>query len=102
MIETNRRSFVLGLAAASATITSASAQAQTGASVLPAINSGTMATDATYWDAVRKLYAVSPSIVNLENGYWGIMAESVRLDYLAKTDMVNRENSFYARTQCER
>jgi selenocysteine lyase/cysteine desulfurase len=48
---------------------------------------------------VRKLYAVSPSIVNLENGYWGIMAESVRLDYLAKTDMVNRESSFYARTQ---
>jgi len=42
---------------------------------------------------------VSPSIINLENGYWGIMAESVRLDYLAKTDMVNRESSFYARTQ---
>ena len=99
MIETNRRSFVLGLAAASATITGASAQAQTGAAVLPTLNSSTMATDVTYWDAVRKLYAVSPSIVNLENGYWGIMAESVRLDYLAKTDMVNRENSFYARTQ---
>jgi selenocysteine lyase/cysteine desulfurase len=99
MIETNRRSFVLGLAAASATITGASAQAQPGAAALPTLNSSTMATDGTYWDAVRKLYAVSPSIVNLENGYWGIMAESVRLDYLAKTDMVNRENSFYARTQ---
>ena len=99
MIETNRRSFVLGLAAASATITGASAQAQTGAAALPTLNSSAMATDVTYWDAVRKLYAVSPSIVNLENGYWGIMAESVRLDYLAKTDMVNRENSFYARTQ---
>ena len=99
MIETNRRSFVLGLAAASATITGATAQAQTGSTVLPTLNSSTMATDVTYWDAVRKLYAVSPSIVNLENGYWGIMAESVRLDYLAKTDMVNRENSFYARTQ---
>ena len=99
MIETNRRSFVLGLAAASATITSASAQAQTGAAALPTLNSSAVATDGTYWDAVRKLYAVSPSIVNLENGYWGIMAESVRLDYLAKTDMVNRENSFYARTQ---
>jgi selenocysteine lyase/cysteine desulfurase len=58
-----------------------------------------VATDTAYWDAVRKLYAVSPSIVNLENGYWGIMAEPVRLDYLAKTDMVNRESSFYARTQ---
>ena len=99
MIETNRRSFVLGLAAASATITGASAQAQTGVAALPTFKSSTMATDVTYWDAVRKLYAVSPSIVNLENGYWGIMAESVRLDYLAKTDMVNRENSFYARTQ---
>jgi selenocysteine lyase/cysteine desulfurase len=99
MIETNRRSFVLGLAAASATITGATAQAQTGSTVLPTLNSSTMATDVTYWDAVRKLYSVSPSIVNLENGYWGIMAESVRLDYLAKTDMVNRENSFYARTQ---
>jgi selenocysteine lyase/cysteine desulfurase len=99
MIETNRRSFVLGLAAASATITGASAQAQTGATALPTLNSSAVATDATYWDAVRKLYAVSPSIINLENGYWGIMAESVRLDYLAKTDMVNRENSFYARTQ---
>ena len=74
MIETNRRSFVLGLAAASATITGASAQAQTVAAVLPTLNSSTMATDVTYWDAVRKLYAVSPSIVNLENGYWGIMA----------------------------
>ena len=102
MIETNRRSFVLGLAAASATITGASAQAQTGVAALPTLKSSTVATDVTYWDAVRKLYAVSPSIVNLENGYWGIMAESVRLDYLAKTDMVNRESSFYARTQLGR
>ena len=102
MIETNRRSFVLGLAAASATITGASAQAQTGTTALPTLNSSAVATDATYWDAVRKLYAVSPSIINLENGYWGIMAESVRLDYLAKTDMVNRESSFYARTQLGR
>ena len=102
MIETNRRSFVLGLAAASATITGASAQAQTGTTALPTLNSSAVATDATYGDAVRKLYAVSPSIINLENGYWGIMAESVRLDYLAKTDMVNRESSFYARTQLGR
>ena len=102
MIETNRRNFVLGLAAASATITGASAQAQTGTTALPTLNSSAVATDATYWDAVRKLYAVSPSIINLENGYWGIMAESVRLDYLAKSDMVNRESSFYARTQLGR
>ena len=99
MIETNRRGFVLGLAAATAAVSAPSARAQSPALTLPALNSAGVATDTTYWDAVRKLYAVSPSIVNLENGYWGIMAESVRLDYLAKTDMVNRESSFYARTQ---
>lgn len=99
MIETNRRGFVLGLAAATAAAGAPSARAQSPALTLPALNSAGVATDTTYWDAVRKLYAVSPSIVNLENGYWGIMAEPVRLDYLAKTDMVNRESSFYARTQ---
>ena len=99
MIETNRRGFVLGLAAATAAATAPNAHAQSPALTLPALNSAGVATDSTYWDAVRKVYAVSPSIVNLENGYWGIMAEQVRLDYLAKTDMVNRESSFYARTQ---
>lgn len=99
MIETNRRGFVLGLAAATAAATAPNAHAQTPALALPPLNSAGVATDSAYWDAVRKLYAVSPSIVNLENGYWGIMAEPVRLDYLAKTDMVNRESSFYARTQ---
>jgi isopenicillin-N epimerase len=99
MIETNRRGFVLGLAAATAAVSAPSARAQSPALTLPTLNSAGVATDTAYWDAVRKLYAVSPSIVNLENGYWGIMAEPVRLDYLAKTDMVNRESSFYARTQ---
>ena len=99
MIETNRRGFVLGLAAATAAASAPSARAQSPALTLPTLNSAGVATNTAYWDAVRKLYAVSPSIVNLENGYWGIMAESVRLDYLAKTDMVNRESSFYARTQ---
>jgi len=99
MQDTNRRGFVVGLAASATAAGIAAAHAQQPTAVLPALNSAAVATDAAYWDAVRKLYAVSPSIINLENGYWGIMAEPVRLDYLAKTDMVNRENSFYARTQ---
>lgn len=99
MNETNRRGFVLSLAAASAAVTASAVQAQTPAMSLPVLDSKAMATDSAYWSAVRKLYSVSPDIVNLENGYWGVMAESVRQDYLAKTDMVNRENSFYARTQ---
>ncbi len=101
MLASNRRGFVLGLAATAA-VTSVTAQAQSGTRNLPPLpsTSGTaLATDRDYWAAVRALYAVTPQTINLENGYWGIMAEPVRRDYLAKTDMVNRENSIYARTQ---
>ncbi|MDD2545684.1 MAG: aminotransferase class V-fold PLP-dependent enzyme [Burkholderiaceae bacterium] len=54
-------------------------------------------TDPVYWDAVRKLYAVNTQISNLENGYWGVMTERVRLEFQAKNDMINRDNTLYAR-----
>jgi isopenicillin-N epimerase len=101
MLNSNRRNFAFSLAA----LTSAaqSAQAQPAAArrlpMLPLGGDAAVATDSAYWAAVRSLYSVSPNILNLENGYWGIMAETVRKEYLAKTDMVNGENSFYARTR---
>jgi selenocysteine lyase/cysteine desulfurase len=103
MTISNRRNFVLGVATAAATA-SLSAAAQTPNPIqtfakLPNVDPVKMATDKPYWSAVQSLYAVTTKTLNLENGYWGIMAEPVRADYLAKTDMVNRENSFYARTQ---
>ena len=105
MTHANRRNFVLGVATAAASLsagaqsTHASPGAVQSATQLPKLNLAQVATDQTYWSAVRNLYAVTPQTLNLENGYWGIMAESVRADYLSKTDMVNRENSYYARTQ---
>lgn len=95
-----RRGFMLGLAATATTVASVGrAAAQTASALvsLPAAPGQALATDAPYWAAVRSLYAVTPDIVNLENGYWGAMAEPVRREYLAKTDLVNRDNSFYAR-----
>jgi len=101
MQTSDRRGFMLGLAATAATASASIANAQpapvAGTPALPAAPGQALATDAAYWRAVRALYAVTPDIVNLENGYWGVMAEPVRREYLAKTDMVNRENSFYAR-----
>ncbi|MCP3417871.1 aminotransferase class V-fold PLP-dependent enzyme [Bradyrhizobium brasilense] len=55
------------------------------------------ATDKDYWGAVRALYAVTPDVVNLENGYWGIMAEPVRHEFIRQTNMVNYENTYYVR-----
>ncbi|WP_245327090.1 aminotransferase class V-fold PLP-dependent enzyme [Bradyrhizobium sacchari] len=50
-----------------------------------------------YWGAVRTLYAVTPDVVNLENGYWGIMAEPVRREFIRQTDRINCDNSYYVR-----
>ena len=100
---TNRRNFVIGLATASAAASSTvNAQIPNPASSsfnLPIAPIGNIASQQNYWNAVRNLYSISSQHINLENGYWGIMAEPVRMDYVAKTEMVNRENSIYARTQ---
>ena len=103
MTITNRRNFVIGLATASAAASSTvNAQNPNPASSsfnLPIAPIGNIASQQNYWNAVRNLYSISSQHINLENGYWGIMAAPVRMDYVAKTEMVNRENSIYARTQ---
>lgn len=104
MSTTDRRGFLAGVAAsATAATTTACSTLSAGSAenlpALPPVAGPALATYADYWRAVRGLYEISPEIVNLENGYWGIMAEPVRRHYLAWTDRINRENSFYARTR---
>jgi len=92
----NRRSLLMGAAATAAvasTVTEACARS------LPPVPQAAIGTDAGYWEAVRGLYRVSPAMANLENGYWGIMAEPVREEYRRLTDFVNVENTLYARTK---
>lgn len=105
MSNTDRRGFIRGVAATAAvTATSASSSAPRSVSevVLPetvTTPGSVLATQTDYWRAVKALYDVDPGIVNLENGYWGIMAEPVRREYVDRTDRINRENSVYARTR---
>jgi isopenicillin-N epimerase len=94
-IDTSRRALLLGLGAA-AVMTQVG---PTLARSLPALPTTDLATNAGYWNAVRGLYSVSPEMVNLENGYWGIMAEPVKAEYKRLTDFVNFENTVYARTK---
>ncbi|MGY3453037.1 aminotransferase class V-fold PLP-dependent enzyme [Bradyrhizobium sp. USDA 4353] len=100
-ISSHRRSILKGLAAAAMTPLATAAMAgETASEELPKLTGDTaaeIATDAGYWAAVRRLYAVTPDIVNLENGYWGVMPEPVRREFMRQTEMVNRENSYYAR-----
>ncbi len=53
--------------------------------------------DETYWRAIAAQYDVTPDIIQLENGNWGIMARPVMTAYERAIERVNRDNSYYAR-----
>ncbi|MDR5857475.1 aminotransferase class V-fold PLP-dependent enzyme [Caballeronia sp. LZ062] len=56
-----------------------------------------LGTDETYWDAVRGLYRQTDAVVNLENGYWGAMAEPVKSVFHHWIDRVNDETTTLVR-----
>jgi isopenicillin-N epimerase len=56
-----------------------------------------VARDETYWKRVAANFRVTQKIVNLEAGYWGVMATPVMAEFMRQTERVNLENSFYAR-----
>ncbi|WP_244816213.1 aminotransferase class V-fold PLP-dependent enzyme [Caballeronia sp. Lep1P3] len=61
--------------------------------------SPTLAADETYWSAVRALYRQSDALVNLENGYWGAMAEPVKSVFHYWIERVNHETTTLVRAQ---
>ena len=53
--------------------------------------------DETAWQKVAKNYDVTNKITNLENGYWGFMANPVLAEYQRLTEFINKENTTFAR-----
>ena len=96
---TGRRRVLKGLLAAAAAGAAPSLAKAEGLPPAPSGDAAAIGGDASYWAKVQASYAVTADIINLENGYWGLMAEPVRREYLRLTDMVNRDNSFYARVK---
>jgi|CXWL01.1.fsa_nt_gi selenocysteine lyase/cysteine desulfurase len=56
-----------------------------------------IARDEAFWQRVASTYRVSPVGTNLENGYWGVMAQPVLDAYKANIDRVNFEGVRYIR-----
>ncbi|MEV1248770.1 aminotransferase class V-fold PLP-dependent enzyme [Nonomuraea sp. NPDC049750] len=57
-----------------------------------------LAQDEGFWAAVARQFQVSADFVNLENGYYGIMPEPVRLAYQCNIDQLNERSSHLLRT----
>lgn len=53
--------------------------------------------DEAYWAGIAAQYDVTDSVVQLENGNWGMMARPVLAHYQQQVARVNRDTSFYAR-----
>ena len=78
------------------------AAAAAGGSTLPAPPAGSAtdaARDEAYWGRVAALYRVSPGLVNLENGFFGVLPAPVLSAYQGHIARLNELNSFYLRTQ---
>lgn len=50
-----------------------------------------------FWKVVRDEYHIKPDYINLENGYFSMMAKPVLEGYLKDINMVNTEASYYMR-----
>jgi len=71
VIESNRRSFVLGLATIASAANAEPVSEKPNEIKSRISNDASIATDQNYWNFVRDLYKVSNTPINLENGYWG-------------------------------
>lgn len=89
MIDLSRRS---ALYAAAAMI----GHAGTGRA-LPAHAAALAPNDESGWARVAAQYPVTREIVQLENAYWGSMAEPVAAAHREQVARLNRDNSWYAR-----
>jgi selenocysteine lyase/cysteine desulfurase len=56
-----------------------------------------LARDEAFWAEVANHYDRTRGILNLEHGYWGKLARPVQRAYREALEMVNAQNSFYAR-----
>jgi len=64
---------------------------------LPAVSAQAPEHDEAFWSAVAALYRTSHATANLENGFWGVMAEPVRQAFMHWTERVNFENTLMIR-----
>jgi selenocysteine lyase/cysteine desulfurase len=51
-----------------------------------------------YWEGIRADYKLKPDYINLENGYFSMMAQPVLEAYINDVKMINTEASYYMRT----
>jgi len=102
--EVTRRTFInssIGMALAATTAVSSMKSWAGAQPALPSPlpdNTTANAKNETYWTEIATQYNVSPDLINLENGYYGIMAKPVVEEYRRNIEYLNENNSYYMRS----
>ena len=58
----------------------------------------TLEANEDFWQTIRNDYKLKPDYINLENGYYSILAQPVLNNYIKDLQTVNLEGSYYMRT----
>jgi isopenicillin-N epimerase len=66
------------------------------------VSADVLARDEAYWQTVAAQYEVTREVVQLENGYWGVMPTAVRAAFDRHHQMINQRASFYARREFDK
>jgi isopenicillin-N epimerase len=93
----SRRLFLTSAGAAAAALTAPLSAARQAPLERPAGAPARVASNEAYWQRVAAHYRVTDSVINLEAGYWGMMAAPVAEEYILHVQRVNRDTSYYAR-----
>ncbi|MFI6633384.1 aminotransferase class V-fold PLP-dependent enzyme [Nonomuraea fuscirosea] len=91
----SRRAVLAGLGALTASFRGTADEALT---VPSGVTPEALARDERFWATIAGQFQVSSDFVNLENGYYGIMAEPVRRAYHHHVDQLNQRSSHLLRT----
>jgi isopenicillin-N epimerase len=101
--ELSRRTVLTASLAAATLVANENAQAKSKPKPLQprpaAVPLDVLARDEDYWRTVAAQYDVTKEVVQLENGYWGVMANPVRAAFDRHHQMINQRNSLYARRE---
>ena len=62
------------------------------------ISAAVLATDEDFWTGIRNGYKLKPDYINLENGYYNFLPESLLENFIQQVRKVNYEGSYYMRT----
>ena len=103
MNELSRRTVLTASLAAATLVANENAQAKSQPKPLQprpaAVPLDVLARDEDYWRTVAAQYDVTKEVVQLENGYWGVMANPVRAAFDRHHQMINQRSSLYARRE---